>query len=125
MCNCWSLAGERSSEMNPVRIAALAKRIVEQFRRDRRTLGLLFIAPLVILGLLGYLLRSQETTTLALGISNQDQPVAPLNLSLAARLVDALKTNDRLVVTPLSGDANAVREAVRNGTVDAALVFSP
>src|SRR5207248_1942985 len=74
---------------------------------------------------LGYLLRSQETTTLALGISNQDQPVAPLNLSLAARLVDALKTNDRLIVTPLSGDANAVREAVRNGTVDAALVFSP
>src|SRR5437762_7555416 len=111
--------------MNPVRIGALAKRIVEQFRRDRRTLGLLFIAPILVLGLLGYLLRSQETNTLALGVSNQDQPVQPLNISVAGRLIDQLRTNDRLVVTNLPADPVAVREAVRRGAVDAALVFSP
>src|SRR5690242_842075 len=103
--------------MNPRRIGALARRIVQQFRRDHRTLGLLFGAPVVLLALLGYLLRSQETGTLVLGISNQDKPVAPLNLSAAGRLIDQLKTNDRLTVKDLTGDSAAVREAVRKGDI--------
>ncbi len=43
--------------MNPRRVEAITQRLLHQFRRDRRTLALLFGAPLVILGLLGYLLR--------------------------------------------------------------------
>jgi ABC-2 type transport system permease protein len=43
--------------MNPKRVEAITQRLLHQFRRDRRTLALLFGAPLVILGLLGYLLR--------------------------------------------------------------------
>src|SRR2546423_3092190 len=39
------------------RILAITRRILEQFRHDRRTLALLFVAPLIILSLLGYLLR--------------------------------------------------------------------
>src|SRR5215213_1590094 len=104
--------------MNPTRIFALATRIVQQFRRDHRTLGLLFIAPVVILALLGYLLRTQEAGTLRLGVHNGDTPVAGLNLSAAARLIDQLKSNDRLAVRDLPGDPASVRDAVRNGTVD-------
>jgi len=111
--------------MNPAHVRALATRIVQQLRRDHRTLALLFIAPIVILALLGYLLRSQESGKLVVGISNQDQAVAPLNVSAAGRLIDSLRRNNRLTVRDLSGDKDAVRAAVRDGTVDAALVFSP
>jgi ABC-2 type transport system permease protein len=111
--------------MSPAHVRALATRIVQQLRRDHRTLALLFVAPIIILALLGYLLRSQESGTLVVGISNRDQPVAPLNVSVAGRLIDSLRRNDRLAVRDLSGDTDAVRAAVRDGTVDAALVFSP
>jgi len=43
--------------MSGRRVGAISKRLLQQFRRDHRTLGLLFGAPLVILALLGYLLR--------------------------------------------------------------------
>src|SRR5438309_10837828 len=43
--------------MSGRRVGAITKRILQQFRRDHRTLGLLSGAPLVILTLLGYLLR--------------------------------------------------------------------
>ena len=39
--------------MDPHRVRAVAKRIVLGFRRDRRSLGLLFAAPVVVLSLVG------------------------------------------------------------------------
>jgi ABC-2 type transport system permease protein len=39
------------------RVRAITQRLLQQFRRDRRTLALVFVAPIVILSLLGYLLR--------------------------------------------------------------------
>ena len=43
--------------MNPIRVLALAKRIVIQFRRDRRTVVLIFGIPILALWLLGLTLR--------------------------------------------------------------------
>jgi ABC-2 type transport system permease protein len=43
--------------VSPRRTLAVARRILQGIRRDRRTLGLLFGVPLVILGLFWYLLR--------------------------------------------------------------------
>ena len=43
--------------MSGSRVRAITRRLLQQFRRDRRTLALLFGAPLLILALLGYLLR--------------------------------------------------------------------
>jgi len=43
--------------MSASRVRAITQRLLHQFRRDRRTLALLFGAPLVILAILGYLLR--------------------------------------------------------------------
>ncbi|HMA37058.1 MAG TPA: ABC transporter permease [Chloroflexia bacterium] len=111
--------------MRLAHITALATRIVQQFRRDPRTLALLFVAPVLILALLGYLLRSQATDTVTLGVRNLDQPSGPLGISAADRLIDQLPASDHLHVVRLSGDADAVRAAVRAGTVDAALIFSP
>ena len=39
--------------MDPHRVRAVAKRIILGFRRDRRSLGLLFAAPVVVLSLVG------------------------------------------------------------------------
>jgi ABC-2 type transport system permease protein len=57
--------------MSRRRVTAITRRLLQQFRRDRRTLALLFFAPLVILGLLGYLLRGGGGVP-AMGIVNLD-----------------------------------------------------
>ena len=68
--------------MSGHRVAALTKRLLQGFRRDRRTVALLFVAPLVILGLLGYLMRSSSVP--AVGIANQDQ--GPIGAAVASAL---------------------------------------
>jgi ABC-2 type transport system permease protein len=65
------------------RVGALTRRILQQFRRDRRTLALLFIAPLVILALLGYLLRGGGTVP-KMGVVNVDG--GPLGSVVASSL---------------------------------------
>ncbi len=106
--------------MSIARTLAVTRRIINQLRHDRRTLGLIFGAPILLLGLLGYLLRSEENTSLTLAISNQDAGAGVVNAGQL--LTSKLKQSVGIVVKDISGD---VREAVRNGTVDAALVFSP
>jgi ABC-2 type transport system permease protein len=65
------------------RIAAITTRLLHQFRRDRRTLALLFVAPIVILGLLGYMIRGSATSP-NVGIANKDQ--GPLGAVIASAL---------------------------------------
>src|SRR5258708_11983600 len=65
------------------RVGAITRRLLQQFRRDRRTLALLFVAPLVILGLLGYLIRGSSSSP-AVGIANED--TGPLGAMFAAAL---------------------------------------
>ena len=56
--------------MNSHRVAAIARRIVEQFRRDHRSLALVFVAPVMILALLGWVLRDQQPPATRLGVVN-------------------------------------------------------
>ena len=42
--------------MSALRVAAVVRRIIAQFRRDPRSLALLFVAPLAIIALLGWVL---------------------------------------------------------------------
>ena len=74
--------------MNPRRVQAITQRLLHQFRRDRRTLALLFGAPLVILGLLGYLLRGGGDVP-KMGVVNLDS--AGLG-SLVASTLESSKT---------------------------------
>src|SRR5256712_7581566 len=69
--------------MSGRRVAAITRRLLQQFRRDRRTLGLLFGAPLIILGLLGYLLRGGGAVP-AMGVVNLDD--GPLGAAIASQL---------------------------------------
>ena len=101
--------------MNPHRVFAIWRRILAQFRRDHRTLALLFVVPLVILSLLYFLLRgggSKPTVDLV----NEDQgPVAGV-------IVQALERGDKLDLHSTSlGAANADLKA---GRADAYIHFT-
>ncbi|MFE8697765.1 ABC transporter permease [Cytobacillus sp. FJAT-53684] len=55
-----------------MKILALVKRICHQMLRDKRTLALMMVAPLIILTLLHYLLSS-ETVPQRIGVNNIDE----------------------------------------------------
>ncbi|MDQ6743374.1 MAG: ABC transporter permease [Candidatus Dormibacteraeota bacterium] len=69
--------------MSARRVVAITRRILQQFRRDRRTLALLFVAPLVILGLLDFLLRGGGSVP-AMGVVSQDR--GPLGAAVVKQL---------------------------------------
>ena len=104
------------------RIMAITERIIAQFRRDHRTLALIFIAPILIMTIFGYVFRSQEDQTLKVALVNEDSPPAG-QASLSATVVDSLKANSKLVLTSMSRDDAG--KAVRDGTEKAALIFGP
>src|SRR5438132_2538615 len=72
--------------MSGRRVGSITKRILQQFRRDHRTLGLLFGAPLVILALLGYLLRGGGEVP-KMGVVNLDG--GPLGSLVASTLASS------------------------------------
>jgi ABC-2 type transport system permease protein len=77
--------------MNARRVFAITRRLLDQFRHDRRTLALLFVAPLILLTLFYYLLRGGGGQP-AMGVVNQDQGPfggAVAQALLASRAVQA------------------------------------
>ncbi len=55
-----------------MRVRALAFRILKQLRHDRRTLALVFVAPIFVLSML-YLILDASTTTITVGVINAPQ----------------------------------------------------
>lgn len=107
--------------MNPRRVAAVARRIAEGFRRDRRSLALLVVAPLVIMALLGWVLRDQKSTVVDLAVVNEAG-------AIGSRITDALTTATANAPNGVSlvetDDSEAVaRDRIRSGQIDLALVL--
>jgi ABC-2 type transport system permease protein len=100
--------------MSRRRILALAKRIVEQFRHDRRTLFLMIVAPILVLSLLGYIYRG-ATHRVSLAIDNRG------NSPLAAQIVAALQADPGLNVREMNGEAAVT--SLRAGDIDALLTL--
>ena len=99
--------------MNPHRSAAVAKRIVTQFRRDRRSLGLLFVAPMIVLTLVGSLWGSTTLTkvhVIAAGEVDQQLYAALQGTSLELRALD----KDAAIEELKAGRADAVIEFDRD-----------
>jgi len=102
--------------MNVRRIVALALRIVLQFRRDRRTLGLIVVVPIVVLALLAYLINL-GTSGLAVGVVREDtSPVAQ-------RLVEELQQIDMFVLRETT--RQEADDLLQNGTLDASVLIPP
>lgn len=100
--------------MSPRRVSAITKRLLQGFRRDRRTLALLFVAPIIILGLLGYLLRGSASVP-QVGIANQD--TGPIGGSVTSALGQS-KLIGTTTIAASDGDSK-----LKDGTLAAYIVF--
>jgi ABC-2 type transport system permease protein len=100
--------------MSRRRVLALATRIVRQFRRDRRTLFLMLVAPILVLSLLAYIYRG-ATHHVSLAVVNDGSS------PIAAQLIAGLSADHALTVKPMS--ATDAASAIRQNKVDAVLTL--
>lgn len=106
--------------MSGQRVVALFRRVATEIRRDRPSIALLFIAPLVITGLLTFIIREGADPVVQVAIANE----AGLPGSMAsARLAEAI-TADGGTAT-LVEDTAAARDRVEAGTASVAIVLPP
>jgi ABC-2 type transport system permease protein len=99
--------------MSPRRTLAITRRLLAQFRHDRRTLAILFVTPLVVLGLFALLFRT-------------DAPAPEVGLvsegAFGDAVTDALEESDEVVVVALDSAADG-EGRLREGELDAVLVL--
>ncbi|MBC1428849.1 ABC transporter permease [Listeria seeligeri] len=88
-----------------MRILAIVKRIINQFRRDKRTLALMFLAPLLLITLLTYLFEG-DTVKPVVGVAG-----------ISDSMVKELKAND-LTIKNYSTDIN-VNDKIKTADLDA------
>ena len=106
--------------MNVRRTLAIARRIAEFFRRDHRTLALMFVAPIVIMGMLGWVIRDEKPPVSTVAIVNDAGPAGALVLG---NVSDALTQAGFTVRSDITTDDTA-RSALKDGSIDIALLFS-
>jgi ABC-2 type transport system permease protein len=109
--------------MNLHRILILAKRVMLQVLRDRRTVALIFIAPILVV-YLGSLLFRSAPSPIPLGIMNEDEGItSPLtgSINLGQGITDELTEGDSFQVVMLS--LPEVEDHLRDGSVQAAILF--
>jgi ABC-2 type transport system permease protein len=107
--------------MNPLRVAAVFRRIVAQFRRDPRSLALLFVAPLAIIALLGWVLSSAQATTARIAVV--DEASGPAGSVVANRLQSALDGQPGIVLDKSVTDDATARQALEDKKLDLVVVL--
>ena len=105
--------------MNPRRLGALIRRVTSEIRRDRPSLALLFVAPILITGLVTFILRAGETPVPTVVLVN-DLP-GPAAAVVGGALADALET-DGITVSD-APDEGTARAALEDGTASVAIVL--
>lgn len=108
--------------MRLARILALAGRILNQFRHDRRTVALIAIVPLVVTALIGYLV-SEDKEPLEVTVVNQDRGAqGPIgSVSVGEELLRALE-NQAGIEAVASEDARQAEDDVRARDVGGAVI---
>lgn len=107
--------------MSLSRVFAITGRIISQFRRDHRSLALIFVAPILVMSIFGYVFRAQENTTISVAIVNMDTPPSG-QASLALPIIANLRADAKNLLVSEMAEADA-REAVQAGTQKVALIF--
>jgi ABC-2 type transport system permease protein len=106
------------------RVLLLARRIMRQVLRDRRTIGLLVFAPMLMLTL-GAILFRADPAVIPLGVVNDDQGISiPLagKISIGQRIAEELLAGDVFDVVELQRDK--VDDQLRDGTIHGTVVFA-
>jgi ABC-2 type transport system permease protein len=106
--------------VNARRTFAIARRIAEFFRRDHRTLALVFVAPIVIMALLGWVIRDQRPPTSTVAVVND---AGALGDTARQRLSSALASAGLGFRDDITTDG-AAQQAVQDGSIDIALIVS-
>ncbi len=104
--------------MNPRRLRSMTRRIVDQFRRDPRTLALIFVVPIAVMALLGWVLRDQQVVPTRLAVVNLDVGRGGV---LAQAIESAAVTSGLEIATGIDNE-DAAREAIANDRADVAVV---
>jgi len=107
--------------MNPLRVAAVFRRIVAQFRRDPRSLALLFAAPLAIIALLGWVLGSQQTT--AARVAVVDTSTNPGAGVVVTRIQSALEGQAGIIMDRSVADESTARQMLVDKRLDLVVVL--
>jgi ABC-2 type transport system permease protein len=107
--------------MNPRRILAIARRIAQGFRRDERTLALMFVVPLVVTALLGWVLSDQKEETIGVVIVNEAGPIGDrIVAALTESATDPDKGIEVAATVPTRPEAENL---IRDGGADIGLVI--
>ena len=106
--------------MSLKRILAVARRVAQGFRRDERTLGLMFVAPLVITGLLGWVMRDQTDSVVEVVMVSESGAGQPLVDALVRATIGA---PDGVEVVSQADNVEAAKEQLRIDNGDIVLVI--
>jgi ABC-2 type transport system permease protein len=104
--------------VNALRVTALFRRVVQELRRDRPSLALLFLAPILVTGLVTFILREGEAPAVHAVIVTGDG--APATLA-ATQLGTALRAQGATVTQ--SANQAAARALIANGSASIAIVL--
>jgi len=107
--------------MNPLRVAAVFRRIVAQFRRDPRSLALLIVAPLAIIALLGWVLGSQQATAARVAVINDS--ISPGSGAVVVRLQSALEDQPGITIDRSVGDDSTARQMLKDKKLDLVVIL--
>jgi ABC-2 type transport system permease protein len=99
------------------RIRALVRRVVAEIRRDHFSLALLFIAPIIITGLLTFIVRESETPHVTAIVVNEATGPAAI---VGERLTQAM--TDAGITVNAAADEAAARAAIEAGQATLAIV---
>jgi len=110
--------------MNLQRIGAIALRVIRQVLRDRRTVALLLLGPMLVLTLGAVLFRA-DAQNIQLGVVNEDTGMeVPMlgAMNMADRVTDELSALDTVDVISLA--RAEINDRLKDGTVRAVVVFA-
>jgi ABC-2 type transport system permease protein len=77
--------------VSPRRVAAVARRIVSQFRHDRRSIALLIVAPLVVLSLVGAIWGQTQDVTPEVAVATDRTPAPLADRLVGSRVIHGQK----------------------------------
>jgi ABC-2 type transport system permease protein len=111
--------------MNPRRSLTITKRVLFELKNDKRTLAMIFIAPIFAMTVFG-LAFSGDVHDVKVIVVNEDQgylaPIGAVNISISQMIIDNI---DKSVLDiSYSSDVDASIQKVKNGEAYAVIVFS-
>ncbi len=106
--------------MSGRRVLALFRRVVQEIRRDHRSVALLLVVPVVMTGLIAFIVREGESPAVDAVVVN---PAGPPGLVVAAALGAALEADGGSAT--LVADEAAARAAIEDGSASVAVLLPP